>query len=135
MRGSQKTLPWDRCIICNRKGYNYSQKRESGRQLNKPVAKAYHNEANDGDCIKKRLKPHLMTTSSSSALMPNSILLLPVVSQQSLFRLKFTRRIVDAALIDTGSNNIFCAGLLLLPVAKIANMKSMRQDMKDNERR
>lgn len=46
-----------------------------------------------------------------------------------------TECVVDGAVIDTGSNIISSMGLLLLPVVRVANMRSTESKMGNRQKR
>lgn len=130
-----KRVPWDVCIICNRKGCHSSVHRKAGNSMYRKFAKAYlagqnmpecsDDESDDSDgSLEENIEPesqaYIVFTRATAAMGMSP---------------KKTQWVVDGALIDTGSNVISSVGLPLLPSARIVNMRNTEPVLGNNPKR
>lgn len=135
MHGSHKKEPWNTCKICDKKGCHSSLYRNSGKQLYKRFAEAYLNGLYDHGSGKDAIAAFLDAEEKQINSHTDSYIIFSRAVAAMGMLPKDSKRLVDRAVIDTGSNFISFAKRWLLAAARTANKRDVKSDMKTNERR
>lgn len=135
MHGKHKKMPWNTCIICHQKNCHSSQPLESGKQLYKQLVRANLKGGNDHHSDKEEIEANPADEEAHNNSDAGTYIVFTRAVAAMDMSPKHTKCLVEGALVDTGSNITSSVGPFLQPAVKIADMRDVKPDMNNNERR
>lgn len=128
-------IPWDVCIVCNQNSFYSSVHTCTEKQMHKPFASAYLRNGDVHDSKREENEGSEEEEDSTLELESDSYIIFIRASLELLMSPQDTKRVVDGAQIDMGSNITSSVGLLLLPAVKVANMRNVEPQMGNSRKR